>query len=275
MRLGFLALVSLLGVMGAARGGQAERAVHRRGRPSARNSGATVPPRRRRASTALARRGLRVRDGHSASRRCATRRGRRSSAGGRPDSLHLWSNNIHFREKNADVTTLPQWFKENGYETRCVGKIFHNWHTKEKGDRRSWSADEFLYYANHGDDVPEVKGPLPQSFALDIGRNYGKVPTVRAPRRAGRSLLRRPDFGGSGEDARRGEGQAVLPGGRILEAARPFNAPKKYWDMYDPKKLPPLLVTKRPKGALGRRVPRQSAKSSAPRRSRSRRTPTR
>ena len=50
--------------------------------------------------------------------------------GRRPDSLHLWVNGTHFRDQNPDVITLPQWFKQNGYETRCVGKIFHNWHTK-------------------------------------------------------------------------------------------------------------------------------------------------
>src|SRR6266542_4617318 len=31
--------------------------------------------------------------------------------GRRPDTLHLWSNGTHFREKNPDVVTLPQWFK--------------------------------------------------------------------------------------------------------------------------------------------------------------------
>ena len=65
--------------------------------------------------------------------------------GRRPDTLRLWNNGTHFRELNPDVTTLPLWFKEHGYTTRCVGKIFHNWHTAEKGDRRSWSADEFLH----------------------------------------------------------------------------------------------------------------------------------
>jgi len=70
--------------------------------------------------------------------------------GRRPDTLGLWCNGIHFRELKSDVMTLPLWFKEHGYTTRCVGKIFHNWHTREHGDPRSWSAPEFLHYANHG-----------------------------------------------------------------------------------------------------------------------------
>src|SRR5688500_18869617 len=41
--------------------------------------------------------------------------------GRRPDTLGLWSNGIHFRERLPDVTTLPLWFKEHGYTTRCVG----------------------------------------------------------------------------------------------------------------------------------------------------------
>src|SRR3954447_3871963 len=85
--------------------------------------------------------------------------------GRRPDSLRLWNNGTHFRELNPAVTTLPLWFKEHDYITRCVGKIFHNWHTQVKGDARSWSAPEFLHYANHGDDTPQVKGELPPDHA--------------------------------------------------------------------------------------------------------------
>src|SRR4051812_24366471 len=81
--------------------------------------------------------------------------------GRRPDTIRIWNNSQHFRDLNPDVTTLPLWFKEHGYETRCVGKIFHNWHTKVHGDPRSWSAPEFLHFANHGDDLPQVAGELP------------------------------------------------------------------------------------------------------------------
>ena len=87
----------------------------------------------------------------------------------RPDTLGLWNNGTHFRELRPDVTTLPQHFKAQGYETRCVGKIFHNWHTKEKGDARSWSTPEFLHYASHGHDAPQVTGPLPPNLVSGGG----------------------------------------------------------------------------------------------------------
>jgi iduronate 2-sulfatase len=160
--------------------------------------------------------------------------------GRRPDTLRLWSNGTHFRENNPDVVTLPQWFKRHGYESRCVGKVFHNWHTKEKGDRRSWSADEFLYYANHGDDVPEVSGALPANTARDVGRDYGKVP-----------LCERRDV----PDEAYFDGRVAAEAVKVLAAVKdrpfflavgfwkphaPFNAPKRYWDRYDPKTLPAL-----------------------------------
>ena len=168
--------------------------------------------------------------------------------GKRPDSLHLWVNGTHFREKNPDVTTLPLWFKEHGYETRCAGKIFHNWHTTAKGDRRSWSADEFLYYANHGDDRPEVKGELPPNLALPIGRDYGSVP-----------LCERREVPDDAYYDGRVAAEAVKVLGQVKDRSfflavgfwkphAPFNAPQKYWDLYDPANLPPLNPA-RPEGA--------------------------
>lgn len=188
---------------------------------------------------ALARRGVRFERAYCQQALCNPSRSSLLT-GKRPDSLHLWSNGTHFRDKNPDVTTLPQWFKQNGYHTRCVGKIFHNWHTKEKGDRRSWSADEYLHYATHGDDKPEVKGELPPNRAQGIGKPYLNVP-----------MCERRDVPDEAYYDGRVAAEAVRVLGDIKDKPfflavgfwkphAPFNAPKKYWDRYDPKKLPAL-----------------------------------
>lgn len=160
--------------------------------------------------------------------------------GRRPDSLKLYNNGTHFRELNPEVTTLPLWFKQHGYTTRCVGKIFHNWHTKEKGDRRSWSADEFLHYANHGDDTPETTGELPPNLATESPLKYGQT-----------SLCECRDV----PDEAYYDGRVAAEAARVLDEIKsgpfflavgfwkphaPFNAPKKYWDLYERDKLPPL-----------------------------------
>lgn len=170
--------------------------------------------------------------------------------GRRPDTLGLYVNGTHFRELKPDVTTLPLWFKEHSYTTRCVGKIFHNWHTKDHGDARSWSAPEFLHYASHGDDKPQVQGELPPNLATLNIRAYNNT------------------TGGVCEcrdvpDEAYYDGRVAAEAVRVLGEVKsspfflavgfwkphaPFNAPKKYWDLYERAKLPPL-DPRRPAGA--------------------------
>ncbi|TNJ42400.1 sulfatase [Tamlana fucoidanivorans] len=54
----------------------------------------------------------------------------------RPESSGVFHNYIKFREVNPDVITLPQHFKNNGYETVYMGKIFHH---GDLDDEKSWS----------------------------------------------------------------------------------------------------------------------------------------
>jgi len=165
--------------------------------------------------------------------------------GRRPDTLKVWNNSTHFRDGAAgpDVMTIPLWFKEHGYDTRCVGKIFHNWHTKVHGDPRSWSAPEFLHYANHGDDDAQVKGEMPPNFATTTtGFGYAKNGICEC-----RDVPDEAYYDG------RVAAEAVRVLGELRSKAEPFflavgfwkphapfNAPKKYWDLYDRAKLPPL-----------------------------------
>src|SRR5687768_15507453 len=171
--------------------------------------------------------------------------------GRRPDTLGLWSNGTHFRDAgsaNADVTTIPLWFKEHGYQSRCVGKIFHNWHTEVKGDPQSWSAPEFLHYANHGDDDAKVSGPLPPNLAKTVTGGYAK-----------NGICEMRDVPDEAYYDGRVAAEAVRVLGKVKDKPfflavgfwkphAPFNAPKKYWDLYDRAALPPLDPA-RPRGA--------------------------
>lgn len=161
-------------------------------------------------------------------------------SGLRPDTLHLWCNSLHFRELRPDVATLPEYFKRQGYVTRDVGKIFHNWHTRAKGDRQSWSAAEFLYYANHGDDRPLVSGPPPADLATAPNCRRCEVPDEayydgRVADEAVRVL----------EEIK---GQPFFLAVGFWKPHAPFNSPQKYWDLYDRDRLPPL-DGRRPTGA--------------------------
>jgi iduronate 2-sulfatase len=45
----------------------------------------------------------------------------------RPDTTKLYSNKdaFYWRDKIGNFTTLPQYFKDSGYYTASVGKVFH------------------------------------------------------------------------------------------------------------------------------------------------------
>src|SRR5690606_1053109 len=62
--------------------------------------------------------------------------------GRRPDATKVWDLQTHFRKALPDAVTLPQYFRERGYETRAVGKIYHD--PAEAQDPVSWSAPEVL-----------------------------------------------------------------------------------------------------------------------------------
>ncbi|MFP6753825.1 MAG: sulfatase-like hydrolase/transferase, partial [Pirellulaceae bacterium] len=83
----------------------------------------------------------------------------------RLDTLKIWDLPTHFRQRRADVVTLPQLFKNNGYFTQGIGKIFHNWRQDDyKGDAPSWSVPQLMHYNSHGNDRAMVEGELPANL---------------------------------------------------------------------------------------------------------------
>ncbi len=153
--------------------------------------------------------------------------------GRRPDTLRVWDLPTHFRKNSPDVITLPQWFKQSGYHSQCVGKIFHNWRQDEwKGDPVSWSVPSVLHYNSHGNDKPQVEGEVPldvSKLKLTESRDVpdeayfdGRVANTAVETLRELKAKKQPFFFAVG----------------FWKPHTPFNAPKKYWDLYDPEKIP-------------------------------------
>ena len=66
--------------------------------------------------------------------------------GRRPDTTHVYINQEYFREVGGNFTTIPQYFKENGYRSIGMGKIFHEGEASGFDDPISWSEP---YYHPH------------------------------------------------------------------------------------------------------------------------------
>ena len=58
--------------------------------------------------------------------------------GRRPDTIRVWDLATHFRAAAPEIVTLPQHFKNHGYQTRSIGKIYHG-SGKPSRDPPSWS----------------------------------------------------------------------------------------------------------------------------------------
>ena len=144
----------------------------------------------------------------------------------RPDTLGVWDLPTHFRDRLPDVVTLPQLFRRHGYHTQNIGKIFHNWRQdKYKGDAASWSVPAVMHYNRHGADIAQVKGQPPPNLSRVPRTEIRDVPDEayfdgRIAARAVstlRELKDRPFFLAVG----------------FWKPHAHFNAPKKYWDLYD------------------------------------------
>jgi iduronate 2-sulfatase len=151
----------------------------------------------------------------------------------RPSLTGVLHNDNHFREKNPAVITLPQCFKNNGYVTMSIGKIFHG----GKEDPISWTEtlkpktlEAVQRPGGSGRKAPGKASPAgkkgggawnpgPALVCEDVpDQAYADGVTADTAILALREHKDRPFFLAVG----------------FLKPHLSFVAPKKYWDMYDP-----------------------------------------
>lgn len=151
-----------------------------------------------------------------------------------PNSLGKGVNSVNtFRAEHPDIVALPELFKKHGWYSRGFGKILHN----GQDDQKSWSEPLFT--------------PEPLHYAAE--KNLGKHPIINrsVPENRVNPLFEAADVG----DDEYEDGLTANAAVKALHAAAknsdpffmmvgfhkphtPFNAPKKYWDLYDRAALP-------------------------------------
>lgn len=173
--------------------------------------------------------------------------------GARPETIGIIENYTYFRDSHPDIVTLPQHFRNNGYETAYSGKIYH---------KRAF-ADHPLSWSREPAKVDVQRPSYPGAYALkenqeifkknqaDIRKKYGEGATSHY------ALGRGPAY----EKADVADHE-YIDGFHTVEAiatmkematdkSKPFfqglgfrlphldwNAPTKYWDLYDPELIP-------------------------------------
>ena len=156
--------------------------------------------------------------------------------------LPQFTTGTHFRETKPDVMTLPQYFKQHGYHTQSVGKIYHG--SPEAQDPDSWSAPETLnvvwkrndYLLPENQYEPVDKWPGPKMAATeaadveDIAYGDGKV--ADAALEILNDIKDQPFFLAVG----------------FRKPHLPFSAPLKYWNLYDPEQITPPENAEKPVG---------------------------
>jgi iduronate 2-sulfatase len=157
----------------------------------------------------------------------------------RPDSTGVYHNALHFRKVVPDVITLPEQFKKHGYYAVGLGKVFHG----GMDDPQSWSepfhppqGNEYQLPANQqlmrqsraaaakeqaaGKQAAWSAGPPTE--AADVPDNaYPDGATAESALRVLQRIQDRPFFLAVG----------------FLKPHLNFCAPKRYWDLYDPKDI--------------------------------------
>ncbi len=163
-------------------------------------------------------------------------------SGCRPDTTGVHNLETSLREAMPDVLSLPEHFKNNGYETVSVGKIYHH----AKDDLQGWSKEPFQSkgdWQGRGyltDEAIETikEGDMQREAAGDKRRGLGPAfEAADVP----------DDAYHDGKDAQAAmqELDRLSQGDKPFFLALgfhkphlPFNAPKAYWDLYDADSLP-------------------------------------
>jgi len=157
---------------------------------------------------------------------------------------HRFLNYNCWQDKDVPgVVSLPMHFRNNGYSTVSLGKVYHHiqdgkgswgrtWHPRAENASgwRDYRKNENLMHEENGTTrgFPYECADVPDEAYFD-----GKI--------ANEAIIQLKQF--------RKDGQPFFLAVGFLKPHLPFNAPEKYWNLYDPKKIELPAFMRKPDNA--------------------------
>jgi len=159
-------------------------------------------------------------------------------SGARPDTTGVLDNQHFLRPQMPNVVTLPQHFKNNGWHSVSLGKIYHHSEREPGDDPQSWSEPSWY----HGE--PHRHWFTKESQELINSQKKKRAKIVRGP----------PFEAANVPDDEYPDGKTALKAIETLQRLKaggkpfflgvgfvkpnlPFTCPRKYWDLYPPETI--------------------------------------
>ena len=176
----------------------------------------------------------------------------------RPPTLGIYDLGTNFRKSVPDAITVAQTFMRNGYRTEAMGKIMHVGHGNEE-DTASWSVPPwkpkgggYVLQANmdvQKEAVAKARAAgLPAAKIANIAKSVATECADVPDNAYGDGMLADEAVRRLAE-AKAKPGEPWFMGVGFLKPHLPFNAPKKYWDLYQAEAFPLPAQKTLPQGA--------------------------
>ena len=182
----------------------------------------------------------------------------------RPDTTKVWDLKTRLRSILPDVVTLPQYFREHGYEAVGMGKIFdpRSVDGRETDDARSWSRPYVKIKQNPNSQMgflnPDFVARAKEAKKANRGdwegmkKTLGGTPAVEIDLDVPDEAYEDGELAAKGVELigelSKGDKPFFLAVG-FHKPHLPFIAPKKYADLYKRESIQPAEFQKMPEGA--------------------------
>lgn len=177
----------------------------------------------------------------------------------RPDRTQVYDLKTKMRAKVPDVVTLPQYFRQQGYTTAGIGKIFDPRGVDAQSDNLSWSIP---FKRSYKLDYPKPWGAPVMGFYQNEKiknrlKNFIKNNNVKPHQlaQAAKGVFKPPFSSSEAPDNAYADGAIADEALRMIDDLRkdnnpfflavgfkrphlPFTAPKKYWNLYNKENIP-------------------------------------